>query len=114
MKKLQLDPDDLLVQSFATEAAGTGGGTVFARATEFWVQTCGGNPDSCNATYCGDCPDTNPGGGCGGDATGDCVSVNIAGCQSAYYTECCGGGDGTMSMCRYSADTYNTPGIGCT
>lgn len=111
MKKISLDPETLSVQSFDTSPAAAGHGTVFGRATEYWVGTCGGQ-DSCNATYCNDCQDTNPGGDCAG-GSGDCPSVNIAGCQSAFFTDCCNASE-TGCLCRYSADTYNPPGIGCT
>jgi hypothetical protein len=105
VKKLHLDPDSLLVQSFDTMAqAQQAGGTVFGR------QTFPANP-SCDATYCADCDATNPDVDCGTGASGDCPSVNIAGCQSAVS---CDGGGGTLSICRYSADFWNPEGIGCT
>lgn len=107
MKKFKLDPDTLLVQSFDTVPELSGGrGTVFGRATA--------TPDepSCNATYCGDCGVTNPDGECGTGESGQCPSVNIANCQSAFESACCGGG--TLSICRYSADFWNPAGIGCT
>jgi hypothetical protein len=106
VKKLQLDPDTLMVQSFDTAPhLPEGGGTVFGRATLQYDASCG-------ATYCGDCNATDPDVDCGGGESGACPSVNVANCESAFYSDCCGGG--TVSFCRYSADFYNPAGIGCT
>ena len=88
MKKLVLNVDELSVQSFDTSAARKGSGTVFGNYTDYYEATCG-VADSCHATYCGDCNATDPNVDCGDGGSGDCPSVNIANCASAYYTDCC-------------------------
>jgi len=106
VKKLHLDPDTLQVQSFDVGGKHENKGTVFGRETLPYDNSCG-------ATYCADCAATDPNVDCGDGNSGQCDSVNIAYCQSAYYTDCCGG-DASLTICRYSADFYNPAGIGCT
>ena len=90
MKKISLNVEDLGVQSFETtpRALDAQRGTVRGRAATWEIA------ESCHATYCGDCEATNPDVDCGSDQSGNCDSVNIANCASAFYTDCCGGSGG--------------------
>lgn len=85
--KIRLSLEDLGVQSFDTTAQVSSGsrGTIHGNAATFEP-----GADSCHATYCGDCVDTYD--ACPEGETTYCDSVNIANCQSAFYTDCCGGG----------------------
>lgn len=97
MKKMHLELDALDVQTFDTMPGhARRGGTVLGNDSAPTY----GPYDSCAASWCGDCQ-TGDDPACNG-GTGDCPSVNVANCQSAWYTdccpsqgwtECCGGGD---------------------
>lgn len=93
MNKLKLELESLEVQTFETSGDRPRSGTVVGFNT-YMPQ------DSCHATYCGTCNITAE---CEED-TYDCPSVNIADCNSAYYTQCCGP---SGSFSRFTGDPWN-------
>ena len=91
MDKLKLNLEMLEVQTFETVAdPARQAGTVLAFATNNLVE------DSCAVTFCTDCDNSET--GCDVENTNNCESVNPMNCQSAYYTDCCGGGSDSLCM----------------
>jgi hypothetical protein len=86
VNKLQLNLDDLDVQTFhTTPGSARGQGTVHgAQVTAYWGQ-------SCYLTFCGSCDPTNPDIDCGSIDSNGCPSVNVADCPTVMYSCGCSG-----------------------
>jgi hypothetical protein len=83
MKKLRLEPEELRVESFSTDAAGAATGTV--RGHDFTLPNCTGGT-SCYVTGCDTCDNSLDYCTCA--CTADCATADCAsdGCDTRYNT----------------------------